>query len=335
MTRPAKAKADLIKTAPKPFIFVLMPFDQEFDDIYKFGIKGAAEDVLAYAERVDEQLYHEGILERIFNQINKADVIVADMTGRNANVFYEVGYAHALDKVVVLLTQKVVDIPFDLQHKPHIIYGGKIERLRTDLAERLKWAIEESKRRSHEEEGFYTLGVSLGGFTLSEDANFQNVPTYTFRLKQKEIGQLTFDIRNDGPDTSDAISHIYLLTEEGCPAKLAQSETYLTTTSGFGPGFGLPVSFSPALKTSDMDKKSLGLSTQYRVPGSLTFIPPGAVESLVVRLGLDRPVTQPNTSKFSLRLHTYKGSLDFKFKLTFLRPDEPMKTIPPQPEILP
>lgn len=82
-------------TAPKPFVFVLMPFAQEFDDIYKFGIKGAAQEVGAYAERVDEQMFVEGILERIFNQISKADVIVADMTGRNPNVFYEVGYAHA------------------------------------------------------------------------------------------------------------------------------------------------------------------------------------------------------------------------------------------------
>jgi hypothetical protein len=44
-------------TAPKPFVFVLMPFDPAFKDIYKFGIKGAAEDVGAYAERLDEQMF--------------------------------------------------------------------------------------------------------------------------------------------------------------------------------------------------------------------------------------------------------------------------------------
>ncbi len=41
-------------TTPKPFVFVLIPFDKTFDDIYKFGIKGAAEDVGAYAEKFDE-----------------------------------------------------------------------------------------------------------------------------------------------------------------------------------------------------------------------------------------------------------------------------------------
>src|SRR5438105_9690132 len=133
-------------TTPKPFVFVLMPFDSGFDDIYKFGIKGAAEDADAYAERIDEQIFSEGILDRVFNQINKADVIVADMTGRNPNVFYEVGYAHALGKIVLLLTQQGDDIPFDLKHHQHIVYGGSIEVLKSQLVRRMFWAVEESRK---------------------------------------------------------------------------------------------------------------------------------------------------------------------------------------------
>jgi hypothetical protein len=60
-----------------------MPFDKSFDDIYKFGIKAACEEAGAYCERVDEQIFLESMLERIYNQIAKADIIVADMTGRN------------------------------------------------------------------------------------------------------------------------------------------------------------------------------------------------------------------------------------------------------------
>jgi len=133
-------------TKPKPFVFVLMPFEPKFDDIYKFGIKGAAQDAGAYAERVDEQIFGEGILERVFNQINKADVVVADMTDRNANVFYEVGYAHALGKTVLLLTQNASDIPFDLQHHPHTIYAGQIDTLRKELIPKIEWAIKESAK---------------------------------------------------------------------------------------------------------------------------------------------------------------------------------------------
>jgi hypothetical protein len=52
---------------PKYFAFVLMAFDKAFDDIYKPGIKGAvAQFYDMLAERVDEQIYREGILERIY-----------------------------------------------------------------------------------------------------------------------------------------------------------------------------------------------------------------------------------------------------------------------------
>ena len=62
------------------------------------------------------------------------------MTGRNANVFYEVGYAHAKGKLCLHLTQEATDIPFDLQHHRHIVYGDSIVRLKTELIENLKWA---------------------------------------------------------------------------------------------------------------------------------------------------------------------------------------------------
>ena len=64
------------------FAFVLMPFSSEFDDIYKFGIKETAKNIGIKAERVDEQIYAEGILSRIYSQIDQADLIIADMTGR-------------------------------------------------------------------------------------------------------------------------------------------------------------------------------------------------------------------------------------------------------------
>lgn len=124
-------------TTPKKFVFVLMPFEESFDDIYNFGIKQTCISLNAYCERVDEQIFHERILDRIYNQIAKADILIADMTGRNANVFYEVGYAHGLGKKVILLTQNSDDIPFDLKHFPHIIYDGKIKSLQDSLKSRL------------------------------------------------------------------------------------------------------------------------------------------------------------------------------------------------------
>lgn len=130
------------KTQPKPFVFVLMPFSREFDDIYRLGIKPACSNAGAYAERVDEQVFQDSILQRIYNQIAKADLVIADMSGKNANVFYETGYAHALGKSVVLLAQSADDIPFDLKHYPHVIYGGRIVDLLPELEKRVRYLLE-------------------------------------------------------------------------------------------------------------------------------------------------------------------------------------------------
>jgi hypothetical protein len=134
-------QSERVYTRPKPFAFVLMPFAPQFDDIYRLGIKDACARAGAYCERVDEQIYQGTILARIYQQIAVADIVIADMTGRNPNVFYEVGYAHALDKRVLLLTQDVNDIPFDLSNYPHIVYGKDIGHLTDDLETTTRWII--------------------------------------------------------------------------------------------------------------------------------------------------------------------------------------------------
>lgn len=151
-------------TTPKPFVFVLMPFSEAFDDIYQLGIKPACVDAGTYCERLDEQIFSESMLERIYNQISKADIIVADMSGRNPNVFYEVGYAHALGKRVVLLTQNADDIPFDLKHYPHIVYKGKIIDLKEELRKKVQWMAEHPQKEltsvAHNVE-FFLNGMNL------------------------------------------------------------------------------------------------------------------------------------------------------------------------------
>lgn len=117
--------SETIQTQPRQFCFILMPFGPEFSDIYEYGIKGACDDANTYCERVDEQIFEGSVLERIYNQISRADIIIADMSGRNANVFYEVGYAHALGRPAILLTHEVIvriyaeagyrDFPLELQ----------------------------------------------------------------------------------------------------------------------------------------------------------------------------------------------------------------------------
>lgn len=87
------------------------------------------------------------MLDRIYRQIDVADFIIADLSNRNANVFYELGYAHAKDKICILLTKDATDIPFDLKHKRHIVYGGSIAYLKEELSKNIKWAKAEAQGR--------------------------------------------------------------------------------------------------------------------------------------------------------------------------------------------
>lgn len=150
----------------KKFVFVVMPFNEDFNDIYELAIKAACLSQNMYCERVDEQYYEGSMLDRIYNQIQTADYIVADMTGKNPNVFYEVGYAHALQKKVILITQDGNDIPFDMKHFLHIIYTKNgMSALKIRLGERLNWYITSS---SAEEENI-NLEVYMNGFFLEEN----------------------------------------------------------------------------------------------------------------------------------------------------------------------
>lgn len=136
-------------TAEKPFVFVLMPFRDEIEDIYKLGIKETCEKAGCRCERVDEQSFKQTILQQIYEQIKKADIIVAELSEKNVNVYYELGYAHCIPgKTVILLAKNEDQIPFDLKPYQHVVYHGKIVELQEKLEKKLKWAIEESKKKS-------------------------------------------------------------------------------------------------------------------------------------------------------------------------------------------
>jgi hypothetical protein len=144
-----------------------MPFDPAFDDVYQTAIKPTAEACGVLAERVDEQVYTETILERIYRQIEQADFIIADMTGQNPNVFYEVGYAHAKKKLTTLITKDASDIPFDLKHHRHIVYGSKLHELRKKLEAEIIFLKSESAKIKSE---LFACDINAGpGFLNNKD----------------------------------------------------------------------------------------------------------------------------------------------------------------------
>lgn len=138
----AKRTAANTNTKPKKFCFVLMPFAKEFNDVYNLGIEPACKAAGAYCERLDKQIFTEPMLERIYNQISKADLVIADMTTANPNVYYEVGYAHALGKKTLLIISAAEEIPFDLKHFPHIVYSESITDLQGQLRRKVKYYVD-------------------------------------------------------------------------------------------------------------------------------------------------------------------------------------------------
>ena len=65
---------------------------------------------------------NQSIIEDIWKRINEAKILISELTGRNANVFYETGIAHTIGKEVILITQSMEDVPFDLRHLRCIVY---------------------------------------------------------------------------------------------------------------------------------------------------------------------------------------------------------------------
>lgn len=116
-------------TAPEPNrIAVMMPFGAEFASVWQ-TIKAAADDGGWLCQRADDIWEDSVLINDVVALIARSKVVICDLTGRNANVFYEAGIAHTLGRDVVLVTQSADDVPFDLVYHRYIKYLGNSEGL--------------------------------------------------------------------------------------------------------------------------------------------------------------------------------------------------------------
>jgi hypothetical protein len=139
--RPTPQKREKEPQSPPPTtvqrFFVVMPFAPEMDDIYHLGIRETVQIVGGACERADEIQHTGGILQKIYDSIRGASIVIAEVSLPNPNVFYEIGFAHALGKPVVLLTRDIASSPFDLRGYNHIVYRSIVE-LRSSLESMLR-----------------------------------------------------------------------------------------------------------------------------------------------------------------------------------------------------
>ena len=124
-------------------VFVVMPFREDLRPVWEDHIRNAVTTVGLTVARADDFFTADSVVADVWNAIFSASAIIADCTGRNPNVFYEIGVAHVLGRPVVLITQSSDDVPFDLRHIRFIEYEYTprgMELFEQRLAETLRTA---------------------------------------------------------------------------------------------------------------------------------------------------------------------------------------------------
>src|SRR5438270_10854450 len=119
----------------KPIAFVIMPFGDEFDAVFEQLIVPALSqfDVI----RADTRLDQRSILEKIVTGVATASLVIADLTTLNANVMYELGIAHTLNRPTVMIAQSLAELPFDVSPYPVHAYSTQFQHA-TALTRRLQ-----------------------------------------------------------------------------------------------------------------------------------------------------------------------------------------------------
>ena len=139
------ATSTAAELANEKTIFVMMPFNSDFDDVWNGAIKRAAKDAGHKAIRVDMINKSTNITDDIVDSIKNCKLAIVDVTGNNPNVMFELGYAMALSKRHIIISQSAEFLPFDIRHIRTIVYNDSwsgIERLKEKLLEFLKGTMD-------------------------------------------------------------------------------------------------------------------------------------------------------------------------------------------------
>jgi hypothetical protein len=168
--------------------FVLMPFDDDFKNVYTHFLTPVLSDHGFEVRRADDidLESQQNILSDVVRGIATSDLIVADLTGANPNVFYELGIAHTLRKQTILITQSIDDVPFDLRSYRLLEYSTdfmRIEDAKSRLSELAKGSLQgsasgtpitdflptTSQESTHKGDNSEATDANTGGAALEDD----------------------------------------------------------------------------------------------------------------------------------------------------------------------
>lgn len=106
--------------------FMVMQFSPPFDGLFEDAIMPVAKTAGIHVEKADDTYGPGFVISDIMRRIDESDIVIADITPNNPNVFYEVGYAHAIKKPVILLAEKGKALPFDVSSYRTLFYENTI-----------------------------------------------------------------------------------------------------------------------------------------------------------------------------------------------------------------
>lgn len=169
------------------FIFMLMPSKDEFDIIYEEYIKKPLISAGYLIKRDKEISGSSNVFEDILHNIRTAEIIIADLTGHNVNVFYELGIADEKKRYVILIAQKGEKLPFYFTQRRTIFYNTDERGLKNLSQEVLNYVKAYKKERIIDE--------IISEFRVSESYSelfsiFNNLLDYEPDLNNRQINAL-------------------------------------------------------------------------------------------------------------------------------------------------
>ena len=199
----------------KESVFVLMPFNKEQNALYNEHIKPTCEDHGYEVQKADTTATQQNIVRDIITGIRDADLLIADLTGGNPNVFYEVGVADTMGIPTLLITQNIDDAKFDLQSYNMTEYSVEIAEV-IEFAEELDELM--GQIRAGEMEfgnpvtDFTELTISPPGASDSKNANTGDADEES-EEPEKGVFDYASEAQSKQADFMDSVSKIISETD--------------------------------------------------------------------------------------------------------------------------
>lgn len=181
--------------------FVVMPFHSLYQIEYENIIKPTLEDLNIKCIRGDEIYSKQRIMDDIWNSIKSCRFVIAELTGKNPNVLYEVGLAHALGKPVIILTRNSDDVPFDLKDLRYLFYDVNDPFWGENLRKALKNLV--TKILENQDIDKY-----LEGITTISSKKFPRISKETNKIKEEVC---LFDISGNWKSSWEAYGSVHNL----------------------------------------------------------------------------------------------------------------------------